>query len=129
MLDRIVGQDAERRDDVLAKVLVLVVAPDHDEVRGEVVQPLSRLAEPFDQGRAMPAGRREPFVCTPLALHWLRPALRTAVVLGDERILEDMLQDARHVLIASGEKRDVCHAETENRAHGHPSPINPLEDQ
>ena len=47
----VVAEDAERRDDVLLEILVLVVAPDQHEIRIEVVEDFPQraeiVAEPF----------------------------------------------------------------------------------
>ena len=41
----VVAEDAERRDDVLLEILVLVVAPDQHEIRVEIVEDLADRAE------------------------------------------------------------------------------------
>src|SRR4029434_3847877 len=43
-LDLVVGEHAERRDDVGGEVLVLIVAPDHDHVGTELVEELPGVA-------------------------------------------------------------------------------------
>src|ERR671937_2648425 len=92
MLDRLIRQDTEWRDDILLEILVLIVAPDHDEVRGEVIQQPSRLAKPRHQSLAMSEGSAGPFVCTVFLSHRLRPPVGPPVWLGEARILEDTFQ-------------------------------------
>src|SRR3569623_1642088 len=36
---RVIGEDSETGNNVFAEILVLVVTPDHDEIRPEVVEP------------------------------------------------------------------------------------------
>src|SRR5262245_39582790 len=118
MLDGLVGQHAEGRDDVLLEVLVLIVAPDHDEVGGEIVELPSRFAEPPDELFTMSARGTEPLVLASFAPHGFRPPVGHTVFGGKIGILEDAPQDTRHVLIASGQEWNVRHTESENRSHG-----------
>jgi hypothetical protein len=60
MLDRLVGEHAERRDDVFLEILVLVVAPDQDDVGRERVKLPARFAESRDQRLAMPLCGAQP---------------------------------------------------------------------
>src|SRR5207245_7791026 len=79
VLDRVVGEHAERRDDVLLEVLVLVVTPDDDEVRREVVQHAPGPGEPRHERFPMTAGRLEALVAPPLLPHRLRPDRKSVV--------------------------------------------------
>ena len=47
--DVVVGENAERRNDVVGKVLVLVVTPDQNKVRLELVERPANPIEPADQ--------------------------------------------------------------------------------
>src|SRR5262245_56066343 len=118
VLDGLVRQHAEGRDDVLLEILVLIVTPDHDQVGREIVEHPSRLAEPREERLAMLARGAEPFIVAPVATHVLRPSVRHAVFGGKVGVLEDAPQDARHVLVASGQEWNVCQTESENRSHG-----------
>src|SRR5262245_22184483 len=117
VLDGLVRQHAEGGDDVLLEVLVLIVAPDHDQVGREIVEHPSGFAEPRKERLAMLACSAEPFVFAPFTPHGLRPSVRHAVFGGKIGILEDTSQDTRHVLVTSGQEWNVRHAESENRSH------------
>src|SRR5262249_57108078 len=65
-VDRVVGEDRERRHAVLAIVLVLIIAPEQHEIGLERVQLGARLAEVVDQVVAVLVGVRRPLVGTPL---------------------------------------------------------------
>src|SRR5262245_10762130 len=91
MLDRLVGEHAERRDDVFLEVLVLVVAPDQDDVGRELVEALARLAEALDQSLAMTPRRAEPLVRAVLLGHRRGPSGGLPVLLGKPGILENAL--------------------------------------
>src|SRR5262249_32183704 len=121
MLDRLVGQDAEGRDDVFLEVLVLIVAPDQDDVWRELIESLARFPETFDQGLAVTPRCAEALVGAVLLGHRRGPAGGLPVLLGESRILEDALEDARHVFIAATERGIVRHAETQDRTHDSPS--------
>ena len=118
MLDRLVRQHAEGRDDVFLEVLVLVVAPDQHEVRAEVVEAPPCLPEALDQRRPVAPGRAEPFVGAVLLAHRRRPSVGLAVPLGKVGVLQDTLEDARHVFVPSTERGIVRHAEAQDRTHG-----------
>src|SRR5262249_62390611 len=88
MLDRLVGQDAEGRNDVFLEVLVLIVAPDQHDVRRELVQPPARVAESGDERLAVAPGGGEPLVVAVLAAHRLGPAVRPPGARGPGGSLE-----------------------------------------
>src|SRR5215467_11156338 len=117
MLDRLVGQDAEGRNDVFLEVLVLVVAPDQDDVRRELVELPARAAEARDERLAMALRGGEPLVSAVLPAHGLGPAVRAPVTLGEVGVLEHALEDARHVLVLSAKRRVVGDSEAQDRAH------------
>jgi len=115
---RLAGQHAERRDDVFLEVFVLVVAPQHEEVRPEVVEKSPHLAEVRHQEFPMLHGGAKPLVTPVLPPHGLGPSGRLSVSFGQRRICERALQDAGHALVAAAERREVRHAETQDLSHG-----------
>ena len=117
VLDRLVGQHAEGRDDVFLEVLVLVVAPDQHDVRRELVEAPSRVTESCHERLAMALRGAQPLIRAVLLAHRLGPAFRSPVALGKVGILKDALEDARHMFVLSGERRVVRDSETEDRAH------------
>ena len=117
VLDRVVGEHAERRDDVFLEVLVLVDTPDDDEVRREVVQHAPGPGEPRHERLPMTAGRLEALIAPPLLPHRLRPSLGRAIAFGKVGVRQDASHDARHVLVPAGEQWHVSHAEAQNRSH------------
>src|SRR5262245_52891047 len=88
-LDRVVGEDRERRYTVLPVVLVLVVAPEENEVGLEGVQLGARLAEVMDQVVSMRIGVRGALVVRPLRPHGRVPLLGRAQILGQQGIGQD----------------------------------------
>jgi hypothetical protein len=72
-IEVVVGENAERRDYVLFKVLVLVVAPDQDEIRIELVQLLPDLLAVFDELLVMPSRVRGALIICELLEHLRRP--------------------------------------------------------
>src|SRR5215831_2821713 len=70
----VVGKDAKRRDDVLLKIFVLVITPQHDEIRPEVIQDLACLAKLRDQEFAVPHGGRLALVVPVFLAHGFRPS-------------------------------------------------------
>src|SRR5580765_8655020 len=73
-VDRVVGEDRERWHAVLAEVLVLVVAPEQDEVRLEGVELGTDLSEVMDQIVAVLVGVARALVGAPLLPHRRMPA-------------------------------------------------------
>src|SRR5581483_7653020 len=134
-LDCVVGVHAVRRYHIFAEILVLVVTPDQDEVGFEVVDPRAQLAEPREHRLAMAArGTRAPVV-VPLLAHRGRPVLHPALVFGQRRVAQHLLEDCRHRLVATGQRRVVSETDSENFAHvpnppwrrisGPPAPASP----
>jgi hypothetical protein len=73
-IDLIICQHTERRDDILPKVLVLVISPDEDEVGMKRIDLGPDLPETGDQPLAMRCSRGESLVLAILRTHRLRPA-------------------------------------------------------
>jgi hypothetical protein len=71
--DRVECKDAERCNAILAEVLVLVIAPDQNEIRVERVQCRAHGAEPIDRTTAMRGRGLTGLVPGPFALHLWRP--------------------------------------------------------
>ncbi len=92
----VVGQDSVRRDEVLAEVLVLIIAPDQHHIGLELIQCLPGPFEPLDQRRPMAGRRGAPLVVCPLAAHQLRPVRRILLGCRDRGVLERTSQDAGH---------------------------------
>src|SRR5579871_5576692 len=90
---------AERRDEILLEVLVLIVAPYQHQVGSKGVERLACAPKSFDERRAMSARGRQSFVVTPLLAHGCGPALRVALRLWRSGVLEVTAQDVRHVLV------------------------------
>src|SRR5215470_1945691 len=116
-LNVVVGEHAEGRDHVIGEILVLVVAPHDDDVRLELIETTARFPEVSKEGVPVRRGARRPAVGAVLAPHRLGPARRIAITVGQAGILEHAAEDGRHVLVATGEGRVVCHAEAENLTH------------
>src|SRR5262245_12901364 len=70
----VVGKHTEWRDDVLTKIFVLVIAPEHDGIRLKIIQNLACLAELRDQELAGPHGGRHALVVPVFLAHGCRPA-------------------------------------------------------
>ena len=92
-LELIISQHAEGRDDVLAEVLILVVAPDDHEVGVEGVKFLPQFAEAGDHSLAQAHRRCVALVLAVLDAHGFRPVgwvlhLGRHAVVGPEGALE-----------------------------------------
>src|SRR5205809_1057277 len=70
----VVGKYAKRRDDVLPKIFVLVITPQHHEIRLEVIQDLARFAKLRDQEFAVPHGGSLALVVPVFQTHGFRPS-------------------------------------------------------
>src|SRR5215475_12620383 len=116
-LDLVVGENTEGRDDVLGEVLVLIVAPDDDHLRLELVEATARLPELADEGLAVAGRARRATIGAVLAPHRLGPARGITKSLGEAGILENAAKNRRHVLVATGEGRVVRQAEAEDLTH------------
>ena len=87
-INLVVGQDAEGGNDVLPEVLVLVVAPEEDEVRVEGIYLLAQLAEGIENLGPVGLVGGDPLVIAPLSLHFRWPVGRILHVLGNAISLE-----------------------------------------
>src|SRR5262249_47450451 len=123
-VDRVVGEDRERRHAVLAEVLVLIVAPEQDEIGLEGVELGADLPEVMDQVIAVLLGVAGPLVGAPLLAHGRIPALRRSPALRQQWIGHQELDAARHVALVR--KRGVVRdAESEYLPHGSSS-VSPI---
>src|SRR5215467_5922900 len=75
----VVAEHAERRDDVLLEVLVLVIAPDQHEIRIEIVEDLADRAEIVAEALAAAIGGPEAVVVAEFGQQLLRPVRRVLV--------------------------------------------------
>ena len=74
--NRVVGKNAERRNDIFGEVFVLVIPPDHHEFRFELIESGADVLEPAEQCIAMFGGFCFPLIGSPLLLHPFRPVFR-----------------------------------------------------
>src|SRR5215472_10233427 len=102
--------DAVSGNDLFAKILVLIIAPDDDEVGLERVERRANLAQPDQVLLAMPPGRRGSFVTAPLLAHRRRPSGGPAVLFGQARIGKHAFENPVHRLVGTGEWRIVSYS-------------------
>ena len=112
------GGDAVRRDDVLAEVLVLVVAPEQNEIRLERIQGGPRPLHPADQRGAMRRGRRGALDPSPHSAR-MPSGHPSGVrrVRRQIRVLQHALQDCRHAVIVTAQRRVVRYSKCQNFCH------------
>src|SRR5439155_1366695 len=110
---RVVGEHAERRDDVFLEVLVLVVTPDDDEVRREVVQHAPGPGEPRHEPLPMTARRPDALIAPPLLPPRLPPSLGRPVVAGKAGLPRSVPRPPRRP-----DQRDVAALRRDRRRHG-----------
>jgi hypothetical protein len=104
---RIVTEQTKRRDDVLAEILVLVVTPDDNEIRIEVVKYLADGAEVVAKALAASVRRRQPVVIAEFGDKLVRP-VRPVLVPGlDVWRGESPLEDARQPLVRQAQCRPM----------------------
>src|SRR5215471_15176035 len=77
--NRVIRHHTECRDDVFFEILVLVIAPHHDEIRCELVYLLPGFAKPGHQVLTMPFRSTSALILPPFPPHGLRPTLRALV--------------------------------------------------
>ncbi len=84
----------------------------------ELVEPLAHAAKLREHRRAMRGGGAEPVVAGELREHLARPARAVLEWRRHARGAGERLEDVGHVPVFPRERREVRHAEAENRAHG-----------
>ena len=116
----VIGQHGEGRDDVLLEILVLVVAPHHDQIGLELVDRAARLGEmrAVDLAAAR-GGRGAPIVAEFLAQR-RRPVRRVFHLLGHRRVVERRPHHKGPVLVRPQHQRPVRAAHPQDL--GHPVP-------
>ncbi|MDX3696512.1 hypothetical protein PV726_40765 [Streptomyces europaeiscabiei] len=119
----VVGQDAEGRDDLLAEVLVLVVAPEHDHVRAELVECLTAAGQIREQPLPVRGGGTDALIVPPFPLGEFGPVVDLLPLGGDVGVLERALEQIRHVCVGTRQHRVVGDAEAKNLCHGRSSRI------
>jgi hypothetical protein len=112
-----IGADRERRDHVLAEVLVLVVTPDQHHVGLEVVEPFAHAAQAGHQRGAVPGGGLRALVVGPLGLHRGRPLARVAGGSRNGRVGQRPAQDAGHLRVGQAQRRVVRDAQSQDLGH------------
>src|SRR5207247_11461510 len=80
--NRIVGENTEGRNNVFSEVLVLIVSPDHHEVRLELIDSNSNFLKTVQQGLTVFACLCFSLVCSPLLLHLPWPVIRVLQLFG-----------------------------------------------
>src|SRR5271169_6955516 len=110
---RVVAQQAKRRNDVLAEILVLVVAPDHDEIRIEIVQYLADRAEVVAKTLAATICRRQPVVIAELGDQLVRPVGGVLVPGLDIRSGQGPLEHAGQPFVGQAQCRPMGYAQTQ----------------
>ncbi len=106
---------------VLAKILVLIVAPDEHEVGVEGVELAADLAKLVDQVLAVLVGVRLALVIAPLLAHGGVPVFHRAKLLGKPGVLQALLRAPAHIALGA-EVRVMGDAESEYLPHGY-SPL------
>ena len=109
--------NAERRNDVLAEVFVLVIADQHDEVRLEVVDHLPLLAEVRPHPLSVALDRGAAFVVAHLGQHFARPVGAILVLRIDVGRRQDVVEEPEHALGRCAERRIMRGTQPENFAH------------
>ncbi len=116
-LERLVRVDAVRRNHILAKIFVLVVAPHDDEVGTKRVDLRARPAQRLHQPLAMRPRRGRALVVAPFGAHGIRPTVDAAKFFRQPRVLQHPLQNPRHRFIAAGQGRVVSYSNRKNLTH------------
>ena len=112
-LELVIRQHAEGRNDILLEVLVLVVAPNQDEVRIKGVQLLPQLAEALDHSIPQALGGGQAFVLPVLDPHRFRPVGRDLHFRGNFVVFpQSPLEGRFSILVRSDQRRGVGHAQT-----------------
>ena len=117
----VIGQHGEGRDDVFLEVLVLVVAPHHDQIGVELVDHAARLGEmrAVDLAAARRGGGA-PIIAELLA-HRRRPVRRVLHRLGHVRVVERRPEHEGPVLVRAQHQRPMRAADPQDLGHVTPS--------
>ncbi len=124
-LDReivVIAEQAKGRDDVLAEILVLVVAPHQHDIRVERVERLAHRAKALCHSRAVALGRGKTLVIAEFGNQFGRPIGRVLVVLGHVGCGQQPMKQRRQLLVGDRQPRIVGAAKTKNLAH-FPAPL------
>src|SRR5262249_40502723 len=113
----VIGHHAKWRNDIFLEILVLIVAPDHDKVRVELVENPPRVAKSGEQALSVARSGRDACVIAVFLAHRLWPTRRMAEFLGDGGIIESAFQDPAHIFVRSRKRRKMGDAEAQNLAH------------
>ena len=116
----VIGEDRKGRDDVLLEVLVLVVAPHHDDIGVEFVDDAARLGEMRAINLAAPRRRGGAPVVPQFLAQLRRPVRRVLHLLGHRRVVERGAQHERPVFIGAQHQRAMRAAHSEDLAHRRP---------
>src|SRR5579875_3226397 len=92
-------KDTKRRDDVLAKVLVLVVPKYHAKARREVVNNAPQLAAIIEQPPAQPTSRRESFILTHFRYHFGGPVGAVTIARIDVGGSQDLMERHHYLVV------------------------------
>src|SRR5262249_14740607 len=110
----VVAEQAKGRNDVFAKILVLVVTPDEDEIRVEVVEDLADGAEVVAKPLAAAVSRRQAVVVAEFGEQLVRPVGPVLVPRLDIRSGQGPLEYARQSFVRQAQRRPMSYAETED---------------
>src|SRR4029077_9641118 len=105
-----------------AEILVLIVAPDHDEIRVEVVQYFTDCTEVVAKALAAAICRRQAVIIAQLGDQLVRPVGRVLVPGLDIRSRKCPLEHAGQPFVRQAQRRPMGYAETQYFRHiGAPS--------
>ena len=113
----VVAENAERRDDVLLEILVLVVAPDQHEIRIEVVEDFPQGAEILAEPLAAALRGAEAVVVAEFGEQLGGPVRRVLARRIDIRGVEHPVEDIGQPLVRQAQGRPMRAAEPENFRH------------
>ena len=113
----VVAEHAERRDDVLTEILVLVVAPDEHEIRVEIIKDFPQRAEIAAEPLAAPRCGAEAAVVAEFGQQLGGPVRRVLARRIDIGGAEHPVEDVRQPLVGQAQGRPMGAAKTENFRH------------
>src|SRR6476660_6291089 len=114
---RVVGENRKRGHTIVPIVLILVIAPDHAEVRLEFIQFPARSPKAFDHVTAMGVGMSLAFVGSPLPAHRLGPIFHRMQALWQRWVSQAYL-DAPAQISLNRKARIMSDAQTKYLSHG-----------